>query len=115
MPTYHIEMMEGRTVEQKKKLVEEITRVSVEILGGWHGEERVGAGTSVRRSAVLARPLRPIHVNEARHSAARKNGSLPFRVEHYSSNKSIDTREQEPSRCKKRCSAKRWGLPRPGL
>ena len=34
MPTYHVEMMEGRTVEQKKKLVEEITRVSVEILGG---------------------------------------------------------------------------------
>ena len=34
LPTYHIEMMEGRTVEQKKKLVEEITRVSVEILGG---------------------------------------------------------------------------------
>ena len=27
-------MMEGRTVEQKKKLVAEITRVSVEILGG---------------------------------------------------------------------------------
>ena len=34
MPTYHIEMMEGRTIEQKKKLVEEITRVSVEVLGG---------------------------------------------------------------------------------
>lgn len=34
MPTYHIEMMEGRTVEQKKKLAEAITRVSVEILGG---------------------------------------------------------------------------------
>lgn len=34
MPTYHIEMIEGRTVEQKKKLVEEITRVSVEVLGG---------------------------------------------------------------------------------
>ena len=34
MPTYHIEMMEGRTVEQKRKLAEEITRVSVEILGG---------------------------------------------------------------------------------
>ena len=34
MPTYHIEMMEGRTIEQKKKLVAEITRVSVEILGG---------------------------------------------------------------------------------
>jgi 4-oxalocrotonate tautomerase len=33
MPTYHIEMLEGRTLEQKKKLVEEITRVSVEILG----------------------------------------------------------------------------------
>jgi 4-oxalocrotonate tautomerase len=27
-------MIEGRTVEQKKKLVEEITRVSVEVLGG---------------------------------------------------------------------------------
>src|SRR6218665_1271276 len=34
MPTCHIEMMEGRTVEQKKKLVEEITRVSVQVLGG---------------------------------------------------------------------------------
>jgi 4-oxalocrotonate tautomerase len=34
MPTYHVEMMEGRTVEQKRKLVEEITRVSVEVLGG---------------------------------------------------------------------------------
>ena len=34
MPTYHIEMIEGRTVEQKKKLVEEITRVLVEVLGG---------------------------------------------------------------------------------
>ena len=34
MPTYHIEMIEGRTAEQKKKLVEEITRVSVEVLGG---------------------------------------------------------------------------------
>ena len=34
MPTYHIEMMEGRTVEQKKRLVEAITKVSVEILGG---------------------------------------------------------------------------------
>ena len=34
MPTYHVEMMEGRTLEQKKKLVDEITRVSVEVLGG---------------------------------------------------------------------------------
>ena len=34
MPTYHVEMMEGRTVEQKTRLVAEITRVSVEILGG---------------------------------------------------------------------------------
>ena len=34
MPTYHVEMMEGSTVEQKKQLVEAITRVSVEILGG---------------------------------------------------------------------------------
>jgi 4-oxalocrotonate tautomerase len=34
MPTYHVEMMEGRTIDQKKKLVAEITRVSVEVLGG---------------------------------------------------------------------------------
>jgi 4-oxalocrotonate tautomerase len=34
MPTYHIEMLEGRTLEQKKKLVKEITRVTVEVLGG---------------------------------------------------------------------------------
>ena len=34
LPTYRVEMIEGRTVEQKKKLVEEITRVSVEVLGG---------------------------------------------------------------------------------
>ncbi len=33
MPTYHIEMMEGRTLDQKKKLVEAITRVTVEVLG----------------------------------------------------------------------------------
>ena len=37
MPTYHVEMMEGRTIEQKKKLVAEITRVSVDILGGEAG------------------------------------------------------------------------------
>lgn len=34
MPTYHVEMMEGRTTEQKQKLVAAITQVSVEILGG---------------------------------------------------------------------------------
>ena len=34
MPTYHIEMIEGRTIEQKRKLVQEITRVTVEVLGG---------------------------------------------------------------------------------
>ncbi len=34
MPTYHVEMFEGRSVEQKKKLVQEITRVTVEVLGG---------------------------------------------------------------------------------
>ncbi len=32
MPTYHVEMMEGRTPDQKKKLVAELTRVSVEVL-----------------------------------------------------------------------------------
>ena len=39
MPTYHVEMLEGRTLEQKKKLVEEITRVTVEILG-WLARQR---------------------------------------------------------------------------
>ena len=34
MPTYHIEMLEGRSIEQKQKLAQEITRVSVEVLGG---------------------------------------------------------------------------------
>ena len=34
MPTYHVEMMEGRTLEPRKQLVEATTRVSVEILGG---------------------------------------------------------------------------------
>ena len=34
MPTYRVEMIEGRTVEQKKKLVEENTRVAVEVVGG---------------------------------------------------------------------------------
>ena len=34
MPTYHVEMLEGRTIEQKRKLVQEITRVTVEVLGG---------------------------------------------------------------------------------
>lgn len=37
MPTYHVEMIEGRTLEQKKKLVQEITRISVEVLGGSPG------------------------------------------------------------------------------
>ena len=34
MPTYHIKMMEGRTIEQKRRLVQEITRITVEVLGG---------------------------------------------------------------------------------
>jgi len=33
MPTYHIEMMEGRTIEQKRQLAEAITRVTTEVLG----------------------------------------------------------------------------------
>ena len=37
MPTYHVEMLAGRTIEQKKKLVAEITRVSIEVLGGEPG------------------------------------------------------------------------------
>ena len=33
MPTFHIELFEGRSIEQKRKLVEEITRVTTEVLG----------------------------------------------------------------------------------
>ncbi|WP_276611854.1 4-oxalocrotonate tautomerase [Rhodoferax bucti] len=33
MPTYHVEMFEGRSPEQKKQLVEEVTRVTAETLG----------------------------------------------------------------------------------
>lgn len=33
MPTYHLEMMQGRTTEQKRQLVQEVTRVTSEILG----------------------------------------------------------------------------------
>lgn len=33
MPVYRLQMFEGRTPEQKKKLVEEVTRVTVEVLG----------------------------------------------------------------------------------
>ena len=41
MPTYHVEMLEGRTLEQKKKLVEAITRVTVEVLGHrWRAVDR---------------------------------------------------------------------------
>lgn len=33
MPTYHIELFEGRSLEQKRKLVEEVTRITTEVLG----------------------------------------------------------------------------------
>ena len=33
MPTFNIQMFEGRTVEQKRKLVEAVTRVTCETLG----------------------------------------------------------------------------------
>ena len=33
MPTYHIELFEGRSVEEKRKLVEAVTRVTAEVLG----------------------------------------------------------------------------------
>jgi 4-oxalocrotonate tautomerase len=33
MPTFHVEMIEGRTLEQKRKLVAELTRVAGEVLG----------------------------------------------------------------------------------
>lgn len=34
MPIYRVEMLEGRTLAQKQKLAEEITRISVDVLGG---------------------------------------------------------------------------------
>ncbi len=33
MPTINVQLFEGRTVEQKKKLVEAITQATVDILG----------------------------------------------------------------------------------
>lgn len=33
MPTYHTELFEGRSVEEKRKLVEAVTRVTTEVLG----------------------------------------------------------------------------------
>lgn len=33
MPTFRVELFEGRTVEQKRKFVEEVTRVTCETLG----------------------------------------------------------------------------------
>lgn len=34
MPTYHVELLEGRTVEQKRQFVQELTKLSVEVFGG---------------------------------------------------------------------------------
>ncbi|MES2974504.1 MAG: 4-oxalocrotonate tautomerase [Pseudomonadota bacterium] len=33
MPTFHVEMFEGRTPEQKKALVEKVTQAAVDALG----------------------------------------------------------------------------------
>ncbi len=33
MPTFHIELFEGRSIEQKRKFVEAITRATCETLG----------------------------------------------------------------------------------
>ena len=33
MPTFHVEMFEGRTPEQKKSLVEKVTQAAVDALG----------------------------------------------------------------------------------
>jgi len=33
MPTFHVEMFEGRTAEQKKSLVEKVTQAAVDALG----------------------------------------------------------------------------------
>ena len=34
MPTIHVELLEGRTVEQKRAFVEAVTQVVVDTLGG---------------------------------------------------------------------------------
>ena len=47
MPTYHIEMMEGRTIEQKRRLVQEITRITVEVLGGSPDSVEMGEPGSI--------------------------------------------------------------------
>ncbi|QYY32435.1 MULTISPECIES: 4-oxalocrotonate tautomerase [Cupriavidus] len=33
MPTFHVEMFEGRTIEQKRTFVDAVTRVTCETLG----------------------------------------------------------------------------------
>lgn len=33
MPKYQLNMFEGRTMDQKRRLVQEVTRVTVEVLG----------------------------------------------------------------------------------
>ena len=34
MPTIHVELFEGRTVEQKRALAQELTEATVRVLGG---------------------------------------------------------------------------------
>lgn len=52
MPTDHVEMMRCRTIQQKKKLVAEITRLRDEVLGVYGG--------SVERVLIKARNTRQI-------------------------------------------------------
>ncbi len=54
MPTDHVEMMEGRSIEQKKKLLAEITRVSVEVLAG-EAEAVNGINTETRSVQLIGR------------------------------------------------------------
>jgi len=52
MLTCHAEMMEGCSIEAKKKLIAEITRASVEFLGS--GPESVGGMiTEIRRTRLI--------------------------------------------------------------
>lgn len=54
MPTDHVEMMEGRSIEQMKKLLAEITRVSVAVLAG-AAEPSDGSIAGIRSARLIGR------------------------------------------------------------
>jgi len=54
MPTDHVEIMEGRFIEQKRLLLTEVTRVSVEVLGG-KTQSMDGISTKVLSMRLIGR------------------------------------------------------------